>query len=648
MKHIKTVCPRDCYDSCALIAHVDNNEKIISVKPDNSNPITQNFTCPRASKDHERVYKNRIKTPLIKQNNQFEKVEWETALKNISIKLTEAIQKYGNESVLLIEYAGNQGLLTTAYPQRLWNRIGATQTDGAVCTKSGHVALNLHYGSSHGMKPEKLKNKNLVVFWGFNAFVSAPHFWKLANQAKKERYTKIIVIDPIKSESAEKADLWIAPYPNTDTALAYGIINYLIQNELVDEKFIAKKTIGYERLIKEAKKFTLVKTAKITGISTENIELLAKYYAGMPKSATMIGVSLQKAENGIQPVRAISLIPAILGQKRGFFYSNGKSFLIDESYINGSKFIKQHPKIVKQVALAEYINRGNFKFIYIHSMNPAETLPDVEKFINGLKRNDVFVVVHDTHYNKTTELADVVLPAASYLEKNDVIPPWGHNYIRYSKKAIEPLFESKTEVEVMWELAKKMNFEEKWLFENPQNAIEMGFKNAIKKNKSLVNSNGKILKLKAKRNGKYPTPSGKIELYSSIAEKSGIYPLPEYVENKLDDNEFFLISGALAKYTNSQFQDIYGKVPSYVLINSKDAEKLEIKNEEIIILKNENAELKIKAIVTEDISQKTIWSPRICVSEDKISLNSLTAGIPQKIGSGSKFNSTKIKIQKIK
>ncbi|MBN2891268.1 MAG: molybdopterin-dependent oxidoreductase [Bacteroidales bacterium] len=643
-----TICPRDCYDTCALLATVDENGKVVSVKADDRNPITKNFTCARANKDHERIYTNRVEYPTVKETGKSVRKTWDEATNLVVAKLNDTIKNHGPESVLLLDYAGNMGLLTTGYPRRLWNKIGATQTDGALCSKTGHIAINLHYGDSYGIKPTELITKDLIVFWGFNAFVTSPHFWKIANQAKNDNTAKIVVIDPVRTKSADHADLWISPFPGTDTALAYGIMNYLIQNNLINEKFIAKNTLGFNSLIKEAKKYTIERVEKITGVKSSDIEKLAKLYAALPASATMIGISLQKASQGIQPVRAISFIPAILGIHRGFFYSNGNSFYFDEDYITGKKLSDNQSKIVEQVALADLVSRGNFKFIFVNSMNPADTLPNVNLFRKGLLRDDVFVVVHDTHLSKTTEYADVILPAPSYLEKEDLIVPWGHNYIRFSEKVIEPLFESKTEVRLMHELSKKMGLLDKWLFADPKSELSKAFENSIKDKFTLFKSKYYMLKLRTKNRKKYHTSSGKIEFYSSIAEKSGIYPLPEYIYNKPIDDEFILLTGANLKYTNSQFKDIYGEIPSYILINPKDAKQLKINNEEMIILSNNLGEVKIKAIISDDVKEKTLWAPRLAEGEGSVPLNSLTESTPQNIGGGVKFNSTFVKIFKTK
>ncbi|MBW2252405.1 MAG: molybdopterin-dependent oxidoreductase, partial [Deltaproteobacteria bacterium] len=479
MKQVSTVCARDCYDTCSLKVTLGESEQILSIKGDPANPITQGFTCPRGAKDHKRLYKNRVENPFLRKGEHFEKATWEEGLDVVSQKLSETIEKYGSESVLYLDYAGNMGLLTTVFPKRLWNSIGATQTDWALCSKSGHKALALHYGDSYGVKPIEIPSMNLVVFWGFNAAVSSPHMWALAKKARKQRGTQIAVIDPRESRTAKSADIWIQPMPGSDVALAYGIINYLIQNDYMDLEFIKEWTIGFDHLKAEAGKWTPDRVEQITGVAWRYIEQLVGAYGSLKPSSTMIGFGLQKCNQGADQVRAVSFIPALLGLHRGFYYGNESSFYVNESLISGQALTDKSPKIVNQVALADFIKGGEFKFIYINCMNPAMTLPNQHAFRGGISRQDVFAVVHETHWTKTTQYADVVLPAPTYLEKEDLIIPYGHNYVRYSRRAVNPVTNSRSEAWVMQKIAERLRLTEDWLHEDAWKSVESALENAL-------------------------------------------------------------------------------------------------------------------------------------------------------------------------
>jgi anaerobic selenocysteine-containing dehydrogenase len=446
MKEVPTVCPRDCYDTCALIVRLDESGQIQAIKGDPRNPVTRSFTCPRGAGDPERLRQNRVSAPSLRLGGHFEETDWETALNSVSERLRKALDRHGPQSALYLNYAGNTGLLTGEFPNRLWNAIGATQTDLALCSVSGHTGLGLHYGESYGVEPMELLSTKVIVFWGFNAAVSSPHIWSLARKARNTQGARIVVVDPRESRTARGADLWIQPRPGSDVALTYGLINYLSQSGYLDLDFLQAWTRGLDQLMGEAKQWIPDRVEQVTGVERRRLEELGEAYGSMKPSATMIGIGLQKCDQGADQVRAVSFIPALLGLHRGFFYSNAHAFSIDDDLVAGRSLTKNAPRIVRQVYLADLVSRGEFKFIYVSGMNPALTLPNQYAFREGLSRDDVFLVVHDTHWTKTARYADVVLPALTYLEKEDLVIPWTHHYVRYSSRIVSPVTDSRSEV----------------------------------------------------------------------------------------------------------------------------------------------------------------------------------------------------------
>ena len=642
MKKVSTVCARDCYDTCALIVTLGESEQVLSVKGDPKNPVTQGFTCPRGAKDHERLYKNRVEAPFLRKGDHLERTDWEKGLNVVSQKLGEILEKHSSEAVLYLDYAGNMGLLTTAFPKRIWNDIGATQTDWALCSNSGHKALALHYGDSYGITPVEILSMDLLAFWGFNAAVSSPHMWSLAKKARKLRGAQIVVIDPRESRTAKSADLWIQPIPGSDVALAYGVINYLIQNDYIDLEFIKKWTQGFEQLKAKAVRWTPDRVERITGVAWRQVEQLGDAYGSLKPSTTMIGIGLQKCDQGADQVRTISFIPALLGLHRGFFYSIGKSFSVNKSLISGQTLSDKTPKIVEQVALADLVKSGEFKFIYISCMNPAMTLPNQHAFREGISRQDVFVVVHETHWTKTAQYADVVLPAPTYLEKEDLVIPWGHNYVQYSRRAVHPVTNSRSEIWVMQEIAKRLGLTESWLYEDAWSAAEQALEGAFEEGGFQSLRSGEMLTLKTKPKNNYPTPSGKIEFYSSIAAEIGLNPMPIQTPLSIEKGSFILLTSATPKFTSTQFQEVYGAIPAVVTMHPRDAERLGIKEAHIVTIANERGQVQMKVTISDTVPEGVVWSPRQSEGLAGEPLNCLMSSNPQEIGSGPRFNSTTV------
>ncbi|MEW5910595.1 MAG: molybdopterin-dependent oxidoreductase, partial [Thermodesulfobacteriota bacterium] len=555
----------------------------------------------------------------------------------------------GPEAVLYLDFAGNMGLLSGAFPERIWNCIGATRTDHSLCSASGHAGINLHYGSSYGTFPEEIASQKLIIFWGFNAAASSPHLWSLAVKARKENGAGIIVVDPRKSLTAEHADLHIQLYPESDIALAYGLMNHLIENQYTDIRFIEKWTRGFDRLKAEAKEWNPTRVSGSTGISSKLLSRFGDDLGSRNPSVFLIGLGLQKCDFGADKARAVSLIPALLGNHRGFFYSSDSAFSIDRPLISGRTYCKFPQRITSQVGLADDIKKGKFKFIYVNCMNPAVTLPNQNAFREGISRDDLFVVVHDTHWTRTAKMADVVLPASSYLEKEDLVIPWCHPYIRLSRKIFPEFEESRTEIWVMREMAGRLGLTDSWLYEDPWESIQKGLRESIEeKDFEKIWASEEMVRLKSKPREYYPTPSGKIEFYSFTALQQGLDPLPGYPPPPdRQDGYFTLLTSAVSKYTNTQFQDLFGPIPAIVLMNPVDARFLNVNESDLVSLSNPIGEIKVNVVISDSVLSGVLWSPRQSEDCEGTPQNALIRSLPQRVGGGPRFNSTRVQVSKI-
>ncbi len=530
METIQTVCPRDCYSTCSLEASVDDRGRLVKLKGAVDHPVTRGFTCVRAPRDPERVYQNRILHPHIrtgpKPGRAFERVSWDEALDRVSDKIGSIIDRRGADKLLAVNYAGNMGLLTEQFPQRLWKALGASETDRSICSKSGHAGLKLHYGLGYGLQPEQLREQKLILFWGINPVVSAPHLWALATRARKENGATLVVIDPRRSETAEKADLWLAPRPGADVVLAHGIASLLIEQDLIDHQFIRNQTRGFDEYRRQVRGWTLSKTAETTGVAPAEIHHLSSQYGTRRPAAIVMGIGFQKSIQGAEAVRAVSLLPALIGLHRGFFYTNGAASFVNTRYLSGQGHATPPQVTVSQVALGRAVLDGRFELIYVWGTNPALTLPDQGAFRQGIVKNDVFMVTHEPHWNETADYSDVVLPAASYLEKEDVVLPWSHSHVRMSNRVIEPLGESRDETRVMRDLAIRLDAGSDMVNESPWRALETAFADALEGNGFERLMQGDPVSLKCRPREEYQTPSKKIELIARGATRKGASPFP--------------------------------------------------------------------------------------------------------------------------
>jgi anaerobic selenocysteine-containing dehydrogenase len=387
---------------------------------------------------------------------------------------------------------------------------------------------------------------------------------------------------------------------------------------------------------------------KATNLAWKKVEELSELLVEKTPIGFMIGLGLNKSSHGAEATRAVSLLPALLGQHRGFHYSDSKGRFIDWDYINGSKMSSKKSRVVEQVSVGSRLNSGEFKFVFIKGSNPASTLPNQNAVRAGLSREDVFVVVHETNWTETAKLADVALPAATYLEKSDLNFSDHHPYTRLSAKAIEPLGECKHEIWVMQQLADRLNCEDSWVFEDPWQALEKAMTEAFENGRFNDLLEGAVLKLRQRPIDEYQTPSGKIELYSSKAIEMGANPLPVQLPLNEDDCWFTLLNSSLPSWTHSQFRDVYGPIPAIVWINPVDAGSLGINNGDDVTLFNELDALTVEAIITDRVFRGVLWSPRPLTGKNGVPLNSLASDNPQTLGAGPRLNSIRVKIKPVK
>lgn len=650
MKHVSSVCSRDCPDCCALRITVDHRGNVTEVRGDPGHPLTRGFLCPRGYKDPVRLHAGRVEGPRLrsgaKSGRAFRKVSWDEALKRAADTLQEILDRHGPERILYLDYAGNTGLLSGVFPRRLWQALGAAATDHTLCSASGHAALALHYGASYGLQPEELARRKLIVFWGMNPRVNFPHLWVLAIRARRELGAKLVVVDPRRSPSAAAADLWLRPRPGSDVALAYGIARLLISGGRVDADFLARWTRGYEEYAREAEAWTAERIEAETGVGEKDLAAFAGLYAGSKDSALVLGIGFQKSRQGAEMVRAAGLLPALIGQHRGFFYTNARGYAVDEDHLSGRSLVEpgRSGQVVSQVALGQELARGRFKLVWVSGMNPAVTLPDQGAVRRGLLRRDMFTVVHDSHWTDSADFADLVLPAPTYLEKNDLVLPGTHRYVQKSFSAVPPLYGSRGEAELMVDLARLLGRREPWLYEDPWLALERALKGALAGGGFQDLLAGKRLRLRCSPRRRYPTPSGRIEFLSARARELGLDELPRHRPLVLGEDELVLLTSSLMRYTHTQFQEVFGPLPARVTIHPLEARRRGLREGQEVILSNPQGKVRAALRISDEVPEGTLWAPRLFRGLDGEPQNLLSPAEPQAIGGGSVYNSTCVKV----
>ncbi|HIE22653.1 MAG TPA: formate dehydrogenase, partial [Candidatus Korarchaeota archaeon] len=549
-------CQRDCPDACGMLVGIRDG-RVVSVRGDPHHPVTRGFLCPKSrgyvayDKSPKRILYPYIRTGP-KGSGHFKKIDWEEALDIISDKIKEILSKYGPDQIVHFEYLENTGLISFYYPQRLFNALNATGIEYTICDLAGEVAISLHYGERYGAFPSDLERSRLIVVWGANPASSSVHAYSLMAKAKSKG-AEIVVIDPRKTRTAYLG--WhITPRPGTDGFLALSIAHTLIEEDLVDWDFIKDKTSGFESYKELVSRFPPEVVEEISGVEANVIRRFAKLYAERKPNVIYIGIGLQKSRCGAEAVRAICLLPALVGVDRGFFFCNSvRDF--DLRYLAGEHLRTAPTRKVNMIRVGRLLAEGEFRFIYIYGSNPAVTVPRADLFRKGLMREDLFVVVHQVVWNETAELADIVLPATNMYEQFDVVVSYWHPYVQISEGLATPLGESKPGWFIVQQLAKKLNLERDELYEDPKETLDLVLRKSKMLNGGLEDLKmKKILKLKYPPKDVYQTPSGKIEFVSSLAMRFGLSPLPNLrLEEPPDEFPIILLSSSIPRLASTQY-----------------------------------------------------------------------------------------------
>lgn len=676
MPVFSTACPRNCYSSCSFNARVEDG-KLVAVEPHSANKATAEGPCIKGLSYVERVNsKDRILFPLRKNSNgQFERIGWPEALKEIADKLRFLKKEFGNQSVLFYESSGMSGL-TNQFSQKFWELFGgATTTYGNLCWPAGLEAVRLTLGENKHNVPWDLENAKLIILWGKNPAETNIHEMVFIEKAQAKG-AKLIVIDPRRTPSSERADLLIQPKPGTDAAIALSIANQLIVNGQYDKTFVDKYVIGFEEFKTSIENWTLAKASEISNVPLEFLEDLTKLIANISPMTLIPGYGMQRFSNGGQTVRALLSLSVLTGNigKIGasFQYANLQSYIFDrlkepESYYPemGAKAVFR--RTVSKARLgADMLAQQNppLKMIWVERGNPITQNPDTNLILEAFRKLDFRVVVEQFMTDTALE-ADIVLPAKSMFEQSDIIGSYWNPYVQLKPKILASPGEVMPETEIYFHLAKELGFSESEILKflpNPGNdSIELFLKNELKDFKELNWEKLNAVPILAPgieniafADKKFKTPSGKIELLSEEAvQKWNVSALPTYDKLPDENNEFpfFLLSPNTKNRIHSQFGNLklikqFASEPTCVL-SAQDALKLNIKKGDKVKIFNRKGSFETKVDIRFGVKTGCIVYYNGWWLQEGGSPNILTIGKETDMGHGTAFHDTKVQIEKI-
>ena len=666
MKEYKSVCPYDCPDACGLIVSVDNN-KVISVRGDRAHAFTRGTLCPKMA-HYEKVIHSplRLKSPMKRVGkkgigeDQYTRISWDEALDAIVNNFKETIDTYGSESILRYSYAGTMGVIQSPAADYFFRCIGATDQDRGICSPAKQAGFRSVYGDTLAIKPQEAQHSDLIVLWGINATATDVHILHDVNIAKKKG-ARVWIIDTHKTYTFSQAHEHIYVKPGSDGALALGMLHIIHRDGLADIDFIKKHVQGYDELVKEVLlDFTPGKAAEICGVSVERMTEFAHAYAKSKAPFIRLGSGLSRYGNGAMTCRAINALPAVVGAWQylggGLLSSASGSKFIGKDVMQQAHVHAPAKRLMPMIKLGEMlINPEGTKVhsLYIFSSNPAITAPDQNVVRRGLMRDDLFTVVHERFFTDTCKYADIILPATTSVEHDDIYNSYGHYTIGTGYKLIEPIGESRSNWQVIAELAKRMGLEDDFFDLSEKDLIEQIVRTSsrISKRDQELILNGEPVEMTVPESYKmdFKTPSGKIELYNP----QDVEPLIRYMPPYGDNAPFWLINGNDIRILDSSFCELDFNDPELMKlrIHPEDAKMYHINDGAEVEIYNDRGSVKIKAYYDDEVQRGTLvtlgvwWQSQS--SDPHVAINALTAARPTDQGWGSTFYDVQVHIRNL-
>lgn len=689
-------CLRNCADRCLMKFRVQDG-RMTYVSGAEKQAKTGTCPCVKGLTYVEYTYApDRILHPMErigeKGSHKWRRITWEEAWAKLITKTKEVVAKYGPEAVLPYSYSGNYGAIGMhASGERFFNRLGASYLDRLVCTEAGVWGYGSVQGTTDGPDPDEIPNCDCYISWGFNETVSNVHGIKLINQMR-DKGGVVLAVNPNRTPICSQADVYLQNYPGSDAWVATGVMKYLIaHDETIDHEFLDKCCIGADKVFEKVNSVKWEDIERVTGCKRAEIEKFAALYGKSKNCIIRGGYGMQRNYNGARMTRAIAIMHALRGMfdrpNAGIIYDNVRSITGMNNFDGrGNYFLTGKEQHVNMTDLDQALKAKNPTsqnlidnhttppqpikpiHLFFYNGNPVAVSPNVNQVIENLKRDDLYVVGFDMIMTDSMEYCDLVLPASTQFETDDIIGDYHGWFLQICEKVIEPVGESMPNWDFFAEWGRRMGFKDQ-AFKDTSFDIMRQLLNTkapwyqgitlerLQKEKWIKLPYPSSVPVRS--GGKCGTESGKIELYSEMMKRAGFDPvidlglceddMPE-VEKKLP---FRLLSPGIPQRVNSSFYNVkyIRAFNAYECeISPEDAQKLGIKMGDRVRLTNQRGEAYFIARVSTRVgpgvvrTAKCNW--RSTNPYGKNNTNTLTTSRLTDMGGCSAYHSTRVNVEK--
>jgi anaerobic selenocysteine-containing dehydrogenase len=665
VKQIPSLCPMDCPDTCSLEIEVSDG-RVTNIRGSLKNPTTAGFICSKVANFTRRLYApERLLYPMKrkgpKATGQFERISWREAAETIVTELKRIVHEDGGEAVLPYSYGGSNGLLAQDTSDKaFFAKLGASRLERTVCAAPTTAAAMGMYGKMPGVAFEDYVHARLIVIWGANPKASNIHLVPFLKKAR-ENGAKIVVIDPCLNFSKNEFDLHLPVYPGTDLAVALSMIRHFDDSGLLNQDFISRHTKNSEAVFRVAREYTFEKAAGLAHVSPDDLQRLASWYAEASPAVIRIGWGLERNRNGGNAAAAILALPALMGKfgirGGGYTLSNSSAAKVDDQALVESA--PWQTRRINMNLLGKYLleeKNPPIQALFVYNSNPAATTPNQNVVLKGLMREDLFTVVFDQVLTDTAQYADILLPAVTFLEQQEVKKSYGSYVLQYCAPVIEPCGEAKPNEEVFAMLGRAMGWTDRAFQETTDDYVARAA-NAVKGLGYPVD----VDELRTKRVLQYDFPAPYPIQFQTVFPRTedkkvnfaphslGELPYVFIPENKPASYPFALISPATNKTISSTLGE-YNLPELFVSMNPNDARRLHLKDLELVRVYNEYGEVHCKLRIQEKVRESVLILPKGAWRKASLNGQTATALAPDTLGTagGACFNDARVAIAPLK
>lgn len=679
---LPSVCPHDCPSQCALQVTVEDS-RITDVVGDPAHPFTQGVICGKVHDYAERVYgATRVLTPLRrvgpKGEGRFEPIGWDEAVDEIAHRWRRVIAQWGAEALLPFSYGGTLGLVQVSAGHPLFHALGASRLGRTICISTAYAGWRATLGAVTGSDSEQMVDSDLIVLWGINASHTHINAMTLVKRAR-HRGAFVVCIDPYRTATARQADWHLMPRPGTDGALALGVMHVLIGEGRVDHDYVQRATLGFTALAQHVKQYDPERVARITGLAADDVVTFARRYGATRAAFIRVGIGLSRHDNGGMTCRTIACLPALTGAYAhpagGALLSSGEAFRLRSAALERPDLMPEPaPRTINMIQLGRALTdpdlRPPVKALYVYNANPASVVPNQELVLQGLRREDLFTVVHEQHLTDTTDYADLVLPATTSMEHTDCYKSYGHFYLQLARPVIPPEGEARSNWTVTCQLARAMGLRDPHFDKTEDDLIREVLTSGHPSVAGVT-----LERLEEERAVRLavgrpylpfadgaPTPSGKVELVSETLAREGLPALPTYVplvegpehaalvaryplQCIVPPNRFFLNSS----FSQSERQRRRQRGPA-VLLNPVDAASRAIADGDQVVVRSARGEARFTAELTEDTRAGVVVVEGIWWNKHQPGgrgVNALTDDRTADMGGGPALHSNLVQVERL-